>query len=60
MNSFTLKCHNPFKKENNRKATQNFAPRNLIFKLQQKVWKVNDICVSWNSPKFNLETNFLN
>ena len=37
-----------------------FAPRPLIFKLQQEVLKFNDICVSWSSPKTDLETNFLN
>ena len=30
------------------------------FKLQQKVLKFNDICVSWSSPKTDLVTNFLN
>ena len=37
-----------------------FAHRTLIFKLQQEVWKLNDICVSWSTPKADLETNFLN
>ena len=37
-----------------------FAPRPLIFKLQQVVLKFNDIYVSWSSPKIDLETNFLN
>ena len=45
---------------NNRKATHSFAPRPLIFKLQQEVLKFNDICVSWSSPKTDLVTNFLN
>ena len=31
-----------------------------IFKLQQEVLKLNSICVSWNSPKTDPETNFLN
>ena len=31
-----------------------------IFKLQQEVLKLNSICVSWNSPKIDPETNFLN
>ena len=35
-----------------------FAPRSLIFKMQQNVWKFNNICVSWSSPKPNLEMNF--
>ena len=26
----------------------------LIFKLQQKVLKFNDICMSWSSPKTDL------
>ena len=43
-----------------RKATHSFAPRPLIFKLQQEVLKFNDICVSWSSPKTDLVTNFLN
>ena len=38
----------------------NFAPRPLIFKLQQKLLKFNNICVSWSSPKTDLETNILN
>ena len=33
----SLKRHNSFKNENNRKATHSVAPRILIFKLQQKV-----------------------
>ena len=57
--SLTLKRHNSFQNENNRKATHNFSPRLLIFKLQQ-VLKFNDICVSWSSPKTELETDFLN
>ena len=44
---------------NNRKATHSFAPRPQIFKLQQEVLKFNNICVSWSSPKSDLETNFL-
>ena len=59
MDSLTLK-HNYFQNENNRKATHSFAPRPLIFKLQQEVLKFNDICVSWSSQKSDLETNFLN
>ena len=44
------------------KITENppsFAFRPLIFKLQQEVLKFSDICVSWSSPKTDLETNFL-
>ena len=58
--SLTLKRHNSFQNENNRKVTHSFAPRPLIFKLQQEVLKFNDICVSWSSPKTGLEINFLN
>ena len=60
MDSLTLKRHNSFQNYNNRKATHSFAPRPLIFKLQQEVLKFNDICVSWSSPKTDLVTNFLN
>ena len=59
MDSLTLKRHNSFQNHNKRKGTDNFAPRPLIFKLQQ-VLKFNDINVSWSSSKTNLETNFLN
>ena len=59
MDSLTLKCHNSFQKQNTRKATQSFAPRSLIFKLQQKVQKFNGIWVSWSSPKIDSNTNFL-
>ena len=41
-----------------RKATHSFAPRPLIFKLQQEVLKFNDICVSWSYPKTDLVTMF--
>ena len=43
-----------------RKATHSFAPRPLNFRLQQELLKFNDICLSWSSPKTDLETNFLN
>ena len=46
MDSLTLKRHNCFQNENTRKATLSFAPRPLIFKLQQEVLKFNDIFVS--------------
>ena len=45
---------------NNEKATNSFTHRPLLFKFQQEVWKFNDICVSWSSPKPDLETNCLN
>ena len=34
MDFLTLKRHNSFQNENNRKDTRSFAPRPLIFKLQ--------------------------
>ena len=40
-----LKLHNSFRSKNNRKATHSFAPRLLIFKLQQEVVNLNDIWV---------------
>ena len=58
MDSLTLKRHVSFQNKNNRKATQSFAPRPVIFKLQQKVLKFNDIFVRWSSPESDLETNF--
>ena len=60
MDSSTLKHHNSFQNKNNRKATHSFTPRPLIFNLQQKVLKFNDICISWSSAKTDLATNFLN
>ena len=36
MVSLTLKRHNFFQNKSNRKATYSFAPRLLIFKLQQE------------------------
>ena len=58
MDSLTLKRRNSCQIKNNRKATPSFAPRPVVFKLQQ-VWKFNGICVSLSSPKTDLETNFL-
>ena len=37
MGSLTLKRHNYFQNQNNRKATHNFAPRPPTFKLQQEI-----------------------
>ena len=51
MDSLTLKRHNSFQNENNRKATNSFAPKPLIFKLQQEILKFIDIFVSWSSSK---------
>ena len=34
MDSLTLKLHNSFENQNNKTATNNFAPRRRIFKLQ--------------------------
>ena len=45
MDSLTLKLHNSFQNYNNTKATHSCPPRPLIFKLQQEVLKLNDICV---------------
>ena len=54
----TLKRHISFQNRNNRKAKHLFAPAPLIFKLQQEVWKLNDICVSWSYPKSIMEAKF--
>ena len=43
--SLTLKRHNSFQIKNTRKTRQSFGPRRLIFKLQQKFLKFNDIFV---------------
>ena len=59
-NAWTLKRHNSFQNQNNKKATDSVASRPLIFKLQQEVWKFNEICISRRSPKTDLTTNFLN
>ena len=60
MDSLTLNRNNSSQNKNNRKATHNFAPRPLIFKLQKEVLKSNDICVSWSSQKTDQEVNFSN
>ena len=60
MNSLTLKHHNSFQNQNNRKATPSFVPRPLIYKLQQEVLRFNNNGVTWNSPKTDLVTNFFN
>ena len=57
MDSWTLKRHNTFQNKNNGKAPHSFAPRPLIFKLKQEVWKYSDVCMSLGSPKKALETN---
>ena len=54
---FPLKRHNSFQNTSNRKARYSFF---LTFKLKQEFWTINDICVSLNSPKPEIETNFLN
>ena len=46
-----------FQNYNYRKATHSFGPRLLVFKLQREVFKFNDICVSWSSPKTDLVIN---
>ena len=60
MDSLTLKSHNSFRNSSKRKATHNLAIRPLIFKLQQEVWKFNDIWVSWSCSETDLETIFIN
>ena len=60
IDSLTLKRDNSFQNLNNRKVTHSFAPRPLIFKLQQEVWKFNDVYMSWSSSKIDLQTNFSN
>ena len=42
----------------NRKGLHTFAPRPLIFKLQQEVLKINDTFVSWSSSETDLKRNF--
>ena len=56
MDSLTLKRHTSFQNQNNRKTS--FAPRPLIFKVQQEALKFNNICMSWGFPKTDLVTNF--
>ena len=56
MDAWTLKRHNSFWKKNKGK----YSSTPLTFKLQQEAWKLNDICVSWSSPKSDLKANFLN
>ena len=46
MDLLTLKRHNSFHSRNNRKAAYSFAHKPLIFKLQQEVLKLIDICIS--------------
>ena len=60
MDSLTLKRHNSFQHENNRKAAHSFAPRPLNFKSREEVLKFNNICMGWSFPKTDLVTNFLN
>ena len=58
MDSLILKGHKSFQNKNSRKATHSFAPRSLIFKLQQEVLKFNDIELELS--KTDLVTTFLN
>ena len=58
MDPLNLKRHSSFQNQNDRKASHSFAPRPLIFKLQQEILKFDDICVSWSSPKTDLEQIF--
>ena len=54
-----LKRYNSFQNKYDMKDTYNFAPRHLIFKLQQEAFKFSYICVSWGSPKTGMERIFL-
>ena len=60
MQVLTLKRHIPFKMKIIENPHILLLLRPLIFKLQQEVFKFNDICVSWNSSKIDAETNFFN
>ena len=42
-----------FQNQNNGKFTHSFAPRPLIFMLQQEVLKFNDICVKLKIEAFS-------
>ena len=53
MNSLSLKRLIPLKIIIIEKPQRVLLP-DLIFKLQQKVLKFNDICMSWSSPKTDL------
>ena len=59
MDTLTLKRHNFFQNQKT-KVAHSLLPSPLLFKLQQKVLKFNDICVLWNSQKTDLVTNLLN
>ena len=60
MDSLTLKRHNSFQNENNKKATHSFAPRPLIFKLEQEGLKFNEIKkFKIQLLKTDMVTNFL-
>ena len=59
MYTLTLKRHNSFQNENNRKTTHSFDPRPPIFMLKQEVLKFNDTCVGRGSPKTNAVIKFL-
>ena len=60
MDRLTLKRHNSFQNQNNKKAIHSFDPRSLVFKLRQEVLKFSNISVNWTSLKTDLEPNFLN
>ena len=40
---FEFKRHNSFENKSNGKDTNSFVSRRLIFKLQQEVWKFNEL-----------------
>ena len=54
MDPLTLKCHNFFQNKNNGKVTHRFAPRSLIFKLQQEVKKYHWYLRELELPKNRL------
>ena len=58
MDSFTLDVIIPLKIKIIKKPQHTFAHRPSIFKLQQEVLRLNDICVSLGSPKNWSEDGF--
>ena len=54
MDSLTLKLHDSFQNENNRKATHSFPLRPLTFKLQQEVLKFSDIVTNFQAQKIEV------
>ena len=48
-----------FKFKKDREIRHSFAPRPLLYKLQQNVLNFHSFCVSWSSPNIDLGTCFL-